>query len=390
MAKRKLDPPPRSRQTSSGNWTTQIELEEDGQLVRRSPNTILHTLPRSFATIEELWQGYNAAQAFLATRADHRATVAGFWARWTDPSDWRWGADMTGRGTDTYAVYASKTRSFVGSYGDRQIAAITEADVREHMNGGGRAAHLLALKRFFADAESEGLHPGPNPAGELARVANRTANERRRKEKRRSRPPQRDVVDRMLAHATRPEYPRSFYGWLLTGVRTGLRSGELDGMTFAEVEGDEYKVRHQLHYRENELREPKHASYRRVQLPADVLAEIAAAPRDSEYVWLNTGTLPWREASRIKWWEKRVAGTSLREIVGGATIYQATRHHWADYALNVMEMRVENIATLYGHKDGGKTLLEFYADTDNDAALNAVRGARASEPVDLSQRRRAA
>jgi integrase len=189
-------------------------------------------------------------------------------------------------------------------------------------------------------------------------------------------------------------YPRGLYGWLLTGARTGMRGGELDGMTFDGVSDDIYDIRHQLHYRSNELEPPKWGSRRTVWLPPEVVAEIRHQRRDrmamdwqEPYIWLNTEGGPWRHDARDKWWAKRVGGTSLRQICGGVPIYNATRHHWASHTLNVVGMQPFQVAALFGHKDGGTVLIERYVDVDYEAAARAVQRAYQSQPVDLDVER---
>lgn len=391
------NPLPRElRQLDSGRYSLTVEVLEDGKTRRLSGNSILKSEPRSYPDVASALIGLENVRKFLASKADRHTTVKGFWERWINEDDWRWGSEMTGRGRDTYIVYRSRTWRFAERYADRQIATMVEQDVRDAMSAKlmPRSA-LVTLAMFFRDAAKDGLFYGTNPAGELARLANQTANDRRRTEKRKRKPPKLDAVNAMLARAADPVIPRGFYGWLLTGAKTGMRGGELDGMRFEFLDGDVYDIQQQLHYRSRTLEDPKHESFRKVLLPADVMAEIETARRlsthDSEYIWLNTEGNAWGEDARSRWWEWSKDGKpNLRQLVGGATMYQATRHSWAWHALNVLKMPVPDIAHLYGHKDGGKTLLEHYADVDNDAALDALRAAYAAQPADLSARRRRA
>lgn len=400
MAKRKqrkLPLPVTLRTTSAGRTTLSIEVERDGAKRRLSQHRILPTEPRSYADAEEAWAGYDRVVACEAQRIDHQTTMLGFYERWTDEDDPLWGTDMTGRGRDTYVIYRSRLRKLVERYPARPVASMTEAEIRTYIGEGGVKSALASIVTFFKDATTEGLYPkdAENPAGVLARTANKSANHRRRTEKRKRKPPQKSEVGAMLDRAARPCYPRSVYGWLLTGTETGMRGGELDGMQFEFLDGDVYDVRQQLHYRTGTLEDPKHKSFRRVVLPDAVLHEIehsrATNGSGSPFIWRNIVGDPLRHDARNDWWEwNRDGGPSLRSVVSGATMYQSTRHHWAYHALNVLHLPVPQIAALYGHKDGGKTLLEYYADPDNDTAIEALRAARAAQPVDLSARRRAA
>lgn len=385
--------PENVRQLETGRFSLQFEVTEHGVTRRLSQSSILRSEPRSYATLDEALEGRARVRTFLATTADRHTTVLGFWERWTNERDWRWGSEFTGRGDETFETNRRKTAAFVKRYGDRQIASVSTEDVKAHMSTGVGVTQLQYISLFFRDAMREGLTQH-NPADDLARTAARTARDRRLNHKRRTKPPTSDQIRAMLERAAEPAYPRSIYGWLLAGSETGMRAGELDAMEFANVDGDVYHITQQRHYRTNTLEDPKHESFRSVHLSDDLLAEIERVrsedPR-ARWIWRNAYGEWWRPAARDKWWSwDGDGGPSLRSLVGDATMYQATRHHWAWHALNTLDISVQKIARLYGHQDGGKTLLAHYADVDNDAALESVRAARAAAPVDLSARRRRA
>jgi hypothetical protein len=50
-------------------------------------------------------------------------------------------------------------------------------------------------------------------------------------------------------------------------------------------------------------------------------------------------------------------------------------------------MQPFQVAALFGHKDGGKVLIERYVDVDYEAAARAVQRAYQSQPVDLNVER---
>jgi integrase len=385
--------PPGARvNAKTGAIYLQFPITEDGCERRLSARQILGTEPRSYANAAEARAGHARVVAFIDANADRKTTVRGFWDRWTNEDDWNWGSAATGRNRDSFVVYSSRTRRFVERYAARQIATIVEADVRAYMSEGkGVASQLPTISLFFRDAMTEDLI-AVNPAEKMGRKANRTADEERRRQRSRRSAPRKDQIDAMLERATAPAFPRSFYGWLLTGTETGMRGGEIDGMEWEHLDGDVYHLQRQLHYRSRTLEDPKHGSFRKLLLPPSVLSEVERQ-RDngSRYIWTNTLADPWMHDARSRWWHYCTdGGPAPRSLVGGATMYQATRHHWAWHALNVLKMPVPDIARLYGHSDGGKTLLEHYADVDNDSAIEALRAARAAQPSDLGARRRAA
>jgi integrase len=399
MARKKVErkPPTGSRTTSAGRITITIPVTIGGRERRLSQNKILPSEPRSYATVDEAWEGYNRVQAYLKQEVDRELTVAGFRDRWLDEDDVRWGmVAKPKRGRDARYTYASATRGFAKMFGERPMASITETDILAYQ----RSAHyapsqMVVISTLLRDAERDKLRIG-NPAREIAREAGDSLRTLRERDKpvAPSLAQVNAALDHMRAHLD--VYPRSLYGWLLTGARTGLRGGELDGMEFAYVKGDRYDVQRQLHYRTNMLDIPKHRSFRKVYLPPEVLEEIEhqrAQGMAGRFIWTNTQFEPWRHDARDQWWSKVVGGTSLRQICGDVPIYNATRHHWASWAVNIAGFSPYQASVLMGHKDGGKIMIERYVTKDLDAAVDAAAQIYAQQPIDLAAeraRRRAA
>jgi integrase len=373
--------PPGARCTSSGRITITMK-DRDG--VRRSHSKIKPDEPETYETIDEANEGYRRVKAFLASAVDYVQTVEGFFKLWTDVDDPVWGVNGTGhrgRGEHGIYAYASKLGVFVKEFGPRAVAAITDRDLTAWERKEDVALSTWGvLNTFFADATKAGLRvKGDNPVGD--RANNARARLAKAREDRRGASVTRAESDAMLTHLKMPRYPRSFYGWMLTATRTGMRGSEIDGMEFEYLDGDVYYIEHQLHPRTNRLDEPKHGSRRWITLPPDVMEEIerqrerAGAQSDGRFIWTNTFGNPWRQASREKWYEKRVAGTSACEIVGGRTMYQATRHYWASRVVNEGILPLAQAADLYGHSDKGITLAKFYVGAGHDQ-LDAMREAQ--------------
>lgn len=371
------------RRTSSGRITFTIRTP-DGQ--RLSQNKILSSEPKSYATVEEAIAGHKRVTDYLASEIDRALTVRGFWDRWTDVDDPEWGvkgSERERRGEHAIYTYASRTRAFVERFGERAMASMTELDLktwRLEVGVSFARSTLPVLQTFFKDAETAGLRVGTNPASRLANIAKAQLVDER--EENREDPPDLQTVNRMLAHLQHAGYPRSFYGWMLTAARTGMRGSEVDGMQWEFLHDDVYEIEWQLHPRTNRLTVPKHRSRRKVVLPPEVMAEIERVRpagrgdmAEIPFIWLNTCRTPWRHDSRQKWFEKEIDGTSAQAIVDGATMYQSTRHHWASWAVNVAGISPYRASILYGHKDGGRLITSTYANKDNDAAIDAVREA---------------
>jgi integrase len=400
MAKRKLELPPGARKNaSSGRITLMFAVDEGGRRRRLSQNKILPTEPRSYATVEEADEGYRRVKAYLAEQADRATTVAGFWKRWTDEDDPEFGAFATQtprRSKHAIYTYASHTRAFAEHYADRTVASLNEKDVLDWTrNIRYRASSMAAIRTFLSDAEKAGLRTGANPAAAQTKNAQAKLSRQRKTQ---PAVPTLEQSDAMLAFA-KTHMPIGLYGWLLCGVRTGMRCAEIDGMQlrYLDRQTGVYDIQFQRHPRTGVLDEPKHQSQRKVLLTPDVLAVIDAIHprlRDAEdpepphdFIWTGTLGQPWEDSSRLKWWEKTVLGTSLRAIAGDLALKNATRHYWATRAVNEGGISLWHAATLMGHKDGGHLIARTYARREEVAALDAMRAMQAASPISLQQER---
>jgi integrase len=377
--------PPGARRTSSGRITITMR-DRDGQ--RRSHSKIKTDEPETYATVEEAVAGFARVKTFLASAVDYVETVGGFFDVWTDTEDPVWGVGGSGhrnRGEHGIATYASHLGAFVKRFKDTPVAHVTDAMLTKWERE--EAVPLSAwpsVQTFFNDAAKAGLRTkGDNPTGD--RASNAKAKMARAREQRKETVPyvSKPQVDAMLTHLKMPRYPRSLYGWMLTGVDTGMRGAEIDGMEWEYLDGDVYWVYWQLHAKTGRLEEPKHGSRRKLILTPRVLEEIerqratTGAQADGRFIWTNTSGDPWRQLARQKWWKKQVAGASLSEIVGERTMYEATRHHWASRVVNEGIMPLEQAADLYGHSDKGITLKNYYVGKAEEATLlDAMREAQ--------------
>lgn len=375
-----------------------FRVQENGATRRLSQNKVLPSEPRSYATVDEAWEGHARVLAFIESNVDRAATVGGFAERWTDPDDPEFGehgVETPRRSRHAIRTYASHTRLFIAFYADRTLASITETDVKRWTQQPGyKPSAMPAIRTFLSDATTAGLRTGANPATGYTRKAQAKLSKAR--DERPPVPTPQQSMD-FLRQLEVKAYPLALLGWFLTGVDTGMRGAEIDGMQlrYLDRETGVYQIDYQLHPVERRLTEPKHGSRRPVLLTDRVMAVINELhppddepldPHATDYIWTNSFGMPWEDSSRGKWWEKTIAGTTLRQLAGGVTMYNATRHYWATQAM-ASGMSLWDCATLFGHKDGGKLIAKTYARRDEDAALEAVRAMHAKAPVDLQARR---
>lgn len=389
---RRYNMPPGGRYTSANRITITIPCIENGQRVRKSHSKVKPDEPKTYANLKDANEGYDRVIAYRDQRTDHAQTVRGFWQEWTDADHWMWGA-VEGRSEQTLMAYATRTRKFVERYGDRPIDTITEFDVRAYMADGAAQSSLYSLSTMFNDAEREGLIT-THPCRELAKRAERTIRTRRK-----NKPvdvPDRAQIDAVLERAGDDVYPDGLRPWLIVGTETGMRGGELDGMEWKYLKGDRYQIDWQWNAALGKMTPPKHESYRSIGLSDVALEAIESCRgRNPRYVFTNKTVDHFTHDSRDWWWAwNSDGGPSLRQLVGGVTMYAATRHYWASRAVNELGLSPYQASLLYGHKDGGRLITEVYAKPDHERAVREAQAAMNSaaaeqrKVVDLEQRRR--
>jgi integrase len=395
MARRKQRAalPPGGRPTSSGRISIQIVTVVDGEKKRLAHSKVLPSEPKTYANGSDAWDGYDRVMAHLEKCSANGETLRSFWARWIDPEH-HWNER---RSESTVLTYESRTRSFVAfrDYADLPLAAFTEKHLDIFREHGGLLSAVGTISRIFMDAKRRKLIT-ENPFATAAAEAERLIEHRQRSKKRKNPPPSIPQIDATLDRLRTGPYPASLLGWLTAGTETGARGGEIDAMEWEYLDEDacEYDIQWQWHHKLNALTPPKHGSERVVGLSDLVMSQIARQRGNgSRYIWTDPERDHWTHATRGYWWEWDAdGGPTLRSLAGGATMYRATRHHWASKALNVLGISPYQASLLYGHSDGGKLLVETYATGDHGLAVkNATAAANRMRAtvVDLSTRRAA-
>jgi integrase len=378
MARRKQRPelPPGGRRTSSGRITITISTVAGGQKKRLSHSKVLASEPRTYATSADAWAGYDRVMAHLEMCSSNGETLRGFWARWIDPEH-HWNE---GRSESTVMTYESRTRSFVAfrDYADLPLAVFTEKHLDAFREHGGLLTQVTTISRIFMDAKRRGLI-ATNPFAQAAAEADRTVIKRTKAKAKKNPPPKTEAVNAMLARLRTGPYPASLLGWFTTGTETGMRGGEIDGMQWDYYDPDTglYDIQWQWHHKLNARTDVKHGSARALILPTVVQELIQEQARKfrrpggngSPYIWTDPEREHWTHNTRDYWWTwKGDGGPTLRSLVGDATMYRATRHHWASKAVNEMGLSPYQASLLFGHCDGGKLISEIYADPDHALA----------------------
>lgn len=66
--------------------------------------------------------------------------------------------------------------------------------------------------------------------------------------------------------------------------------------------------------------------------------------------------------------------------LGNVDLYTATRHHFAWYAWNVLELDPADIAQHFGHQDGGALVRRLYGHFDQVRSRDRIRAAFVEAP----------
>jgi hypothetical protein len=67
--------------------------------------------------------------------------------------------------------------------------------------------------------------------------------------------------------------------------------------------------------------------------------------------------------------------------MGNVSLYEATRHYFGWYALNVLDLPPHVIALQLGHTDGGDLVRKLYGHPDSAIARERIRAAFRAMPA---------
>lgn len=131
---------------------------------------------------------------------------------------------------------------------------------------------------------------------------------------------------------------------------------------------------------------PKYGAYTGA-LVDDARRAIETCPRDHDAPWAFQ-TLRghhYMPSTRSHHWNRVRRGAQL----GDVRLYDATRHYFAWYGLNVLGLPPHVLAAQLGHRDGGKLIVDTYGHPDAVIVRKRIRDAYAQrgKVVPLPKRR---
>jgi integrase len=338
-------------------------------------------LPRDRATFPNTKRGRKDAQALERAAEDKIAarkdgpTVAEWRERWlTDPvftGNWKEGADGP-----TAAVNRQRTKSFVERYGHLPVGLL-DADeqgdviVAEWLAGGRNIVTIMSLRAMcnVATGSLAGRLIRTNPFANLGLGA----DERRSRPRRQ--PPSIEQLEGMVAAAWEIA-PPSFAAYLEFAAVVGIRPGELDALQPAHLDFAEGVVHvvTQWNRKVGRFTTPKYGPYDAAlsDRAVDVLRRMAVAGAgEGRFVFNTASGNHYTPSTRSHHWNRVRCSVGLAD----RDLYACTRHYFGWFALNVLDLEPRVIADQFGHKDGGKLVIQTYGHPEARRSHAKIRNA---------------
>ena len=159
----------------------------------------------------------------------------------------------------------------------------------------------------------------------------------------------------------------------------GRAPGEWDALSRVDLDfqGQTIEIVQQWNAKLRKVTLPKFEQTRTIAMTDPVRARLLALPRESDWVFTTLRGNHYTASSRSHHWNRVRCAAGL----GQMDLYTATRHYFAWYALNVLEVEPKWTALQLGHQDGGKLVLNRYGHPDARVARKKIREAFAQAPV---------
>ena len=260
--------------------------------------------------------------------------------------------------------YREGTGPFVAEYGDRPLRTIDRQVATEWISDIGRLWTVAAIRTMFNDAHDAGKMTSPPPFNKLGLV----------KPSRRGRTlPSRPAIDRMHELASELT-PPSFAAYLFTLGWQGIRPGEGDALRWDRIDLDAgtMLIEEQWSAAGRWFKPPKHGSTRRLPLVADRLREL---PRESEFVFTTLDRSGPRRRLHYTPSTRNHQGNRVRTAAGfgNTELYLATRHFFVTYAIERLDLSVDDIGWYCGHRSSGaKIVRDHYLHPDDDVRRERI------------------
>jgi integrase len=320
--------------------------------------------PDTFATRREASFAEDEARRILRSNARAGVTVYEWWETWTTDPIWQRPSQSTN------IHYRERTSAFVTVYGDIPMRLIGDDHVAAWLKGGRNLGTVAKLRTMWNDAATAaaGRIVDRNPWQGL-RLPARPRRDRT--------PPGIDRIAHLIQHADELT-PPSFAAYLDVACHQGMRPGELDALRWTKIDFQQETivVDEQWNKKTRTFTKPKHHHVRTIALTDPARERLLALPHETEFAFTTLNGSHYTASSRDFHWNRARCAAGL----GNVDLYSATRHYFAWYAWNVLELDERDIALHLGHQDGGKLVRMTYGHAEEALARERIRNAYRQAP----------
>jgi integrase len=169
--------------------------------------------------------------------------------------------------------------------------------------------------------------------------------------------------------------PPSFAAYLHCACYSAMRPGELDALQHHDLDftpgAETINVQRQWNVKTRKLTQPKYGATGKIAMVEPLRDRLLALPRQSEWVFTTIRGNHYVPSTRHHHWNRVRCAVGL----GNTSLYEATRHYFAWYLLNVLELPDHVVAAQLRHSDGGTLVRELYGHPDAALARQRIRTA---------------
>jgi integrase len=339
----------------NGRWRAQVYNPETKTSV--SAAKVLGLEVASFRTKAEAKSAREAARSKLKARAADPAslTVRGWWEVWTTNPHFQRPKEASNINNK------EMTKKFVDAHGHVLLRDVDRRLAGSWLLGDGKQSQTKFLRVMFSDALKQDLIDR-NP---FSRAGTARGHGNARKD-----PPTLSEAWGLIDEAW-SSCPPGFAAWLQVACFTGLRTCELDALTWDKIRDGWIHVDREYCSKSHGFAEPKN-NYRRRAILTPPALEALEKVQDgrSEFCFVSARGHHWRRNSRAYYWDRVRRATSWT-----GTLYVSTRHFFGSYAVNELGLPFEDVAAALGHTDRGELVRKLYGHFDDERALERVRAA---------------
>lgn len=292
------------------------------------------------------------AKALLERKTDGAVTVGEFAATWLETHP------RPKRSTEVH--YEQAIRGFVREFGHLRLSDLTRTQMRKWAVD--HTAQAGTARAFLGDAVRDGLLLA-NP---LAGMRLPSSRGRRDISALTEKDVQRLAEAAVSVHGAYGEH--IYAPMILLAAYTGLRPGELHGLRWSDVRGEDLRVERQYSPKAQAFTSPKNGQTRTVPLLPPALKAIKAISRGtSEELFTTKQGKHFSGRVSFYYW------SPVRAAFGDPSLdFYALRHAAGSFFAR-LGLGAPEIARILGHRDGGKLALERYIHVGEREALDRAR-----------------